>query len=371
MALEDILKPQLVELGSIKIGTLGEKRTSRGGAEFRLPKKLDHFEVMTKFRGENGLLIPDEETMSALKADYADEDGHLRKIPIAVLSDHIPDFLRASWAYYRGKQCIARSDGKTLTRFISPEGEKLDPPQETEWTEEHEHLTQKISGNDVPVFKKHISLDAVIAIPEARWGGIYRFRTTSAITGDQLYGSLIHLKQLTGGVLTGMPLMLVVRPVQVSPGGKTTTVYVVHVELRGNDLMHLQKMALERARFQKENRKQLLEVRREMKLLLHDPGEGESPDVQSDIQQEFHPEAEKPDTSDNFRRVFDAKLSSIGCESNEQRDAVIQWALEREVTYEQACDDKSIAKEVMSRFREWETAGNHIEEILKFAIPQS
>lgn len=364
MALEDILSPRVVELGSIKIGGLGEKRTSKGGNEFRLPQKLDHFRIVTKFRDENGDLIEDTETMDALKADYADKDGHLRKVPIAVLSDEIPDILRASWAHYRGKHCFARSDGKTLWKYFDfKTAQPLTQPEESEWKPEFEKLTFK----NAPMFKKHVSLDAVIAIPEARWGGIYRFRTTSAITGDQLYGSLIHLKQLTGGVLTGMPLMMVVRPMQVAPNGIATTVYVVHVELRGSDLMQLQKLALDRAKFQKENRKQLLAVRREMRLLMHDPAQDESEDVQADVQQEFHPESHEIDTSGNYKMVFDAKLASVGCKTPEHKDAVVSYALERTVTYDEAVQDEAIAMEVMNSFRAWENAGNHIEELLALA----
>ena len=49
---------------------------------------------------------------------------------------------------------------------------------------------------------------------------VYKFRTTSRISASQLVGSLVQLQQLTGGVLRGLPLQLVVRPIRVTPDGK-------------------------------------------------------------------------------------------------------------------------------------------------------
>ena len=296
MALADMLTPRLVELGSIKIGTVGEERRSKSGGTYRMPKKLDHFIVTTKFR-ENGVLRPDQTVMESLQR-YADVDGHIRDIPIAVLSDDIEDFLRSRWVSYSGKKCLASSDGVTLTAFydrktMTPLPEPATHPWNPEWA-------KSTDDRGAPVFKKHTTLDCVIATPEARWGGVYRFRTTSVITGDQLYGSLLHVKALTGGILRGMPLRLCVRPREVSPEGKPTTVYCVYVDLMGADLVQLQNRALEIAEFQRKHRSQLLMVQRDLRQLMSDPGYGEDEDTQADVQQEFHPEPEEAPSLDDL-----------------------------------------------------------------------
>lgn len=305
--LDEMLTPQLIELGSIKIGTLGEERKKRSGSgSYRLPKKLDHFIVTTRFRDPDGLLTQDRNVMDALVKTYGDDDGKVRRIPITVLSDDIEDILRSNWVYYKGKQCFARSNGRTLLKYGDPKtGEIFESPETKEWDSNLEN------GKG---FKKHTTLDCVIAVPDARWGGVYRFRTTSVISGDQLYGSLLHLKQLTGGVLVAMPLMLVVRPMQVAPDGQPTTVYVVHVELMGKDLHALQQQALASAQFRRENKDELARLKVELKEAFNDPGENEDAEVQSDVQQEFHPdedEGEEP-SENNTLRVFQVTMASAG-----------------------------------------------------------
>jgi len=89
-------------------------------------------------------------------------------------------------------------------------------------------------------------------------------------------------------------LMLCVRPMTVAPDGKPTTVHVVHVELRGNDLTDLQTRALEMARFHRSHKLEMQKLQRELGLLVSDPGLDESEEEQAEVQQEFHPEeAEK------------------------------------------------------------------------------
>ena len=84
MSLQHMLKPRLVELGAVRIGTLGEERTSRSGGTYRLPQKLDHFIVTTNVRDDHGLLKNDVGLLERLKSDYADTDGEVRAIPISL-----------------------------------------------------------------------------------------------------------------------------------------------------------------------------------------------------------------------------------------------------------------------------------------------
>lgn len=314
MALTDIFaKPRVCELGKIKIGRKGAEKTSSSGNTYRAPEKLDHFEITTLQRDDHEDFVLDHELMASL--DYlAESDGKLRQLPVAVLSNDLDEILQASWQWYKGKRMAAVSDGVTLTRFFDRDKNAwMKEPVQIPWENRFALLTEKVGKNDVLMFKLHTTLNVVIAAKEARWGGVYKFRTTSRITADQLYGSLMHIQELTGGVLRGLPLRMVLRPVKVSPDGKTTTVYVVHIELRGPDLGQIQHQALERARFEIEHRKQVQQARLEYKALLTAPG-AEPPEEQTDIAEEFHPEpAEEPPSPQEL--TPDPLLAQAGIET--------------------------------------------------------
>lgn len=278
---------RMVELGKIKIGGLGASRATTSGGNFRMPRKDDHFTVTTLNRNPTGDLIPDVKLMTQLMDEYG-EDGKLRQLPIRVLSDDINDILQSSWVCYGGKKCFARSDGKTLEWLYDNNGQKLSPPRIEDWTPEME--TRK-SSRGGPLFKLHTVLNCVIAAEQSRFGGVYKFRTTSIISFKQLYASLLQVSQLTGGILTGMPLVLVLRPVQVAPEGKATTVHVVHVELRGAGLMELQAQAVKQMEWRIQNKRGLMAAQTEYKKLLLPPGQ-ESDSEAAEIVEEFHAEQE-------------------------------------------------------------------------------
>jgi hypothetical protein len=306
---------RLTELGKIKIGGLGAERSkSGGGGTYRLPVKYDHFIITTLQRGPDrngarGDLLPDETLMQTLAETLGDPgDGKLRQIPIRVLSDDIDDVLQAAFVWYGGKTVCARSDGKEVTWFVDIDASaragkvvRLREPRVEAWKPEFLELAGS-GGNKL--FKLHAVLNCVIAAKESRWGGVYKLRTTSLITFKQLYASLLHIHQLTGGVLVGMPLMLVVRPVQVAPEGKPTTVYVVHVELRGAELMDIQRQALTQAQWMLENRQQLLSVRTQYRKLLVGPGM-ESQEESGEIAEEFQPETQTVDAAPESYDIID------------------------------------------------------------------
>lgn len=292
--LSDVIRPSIVELGKIKIGGKGEARQKQGSTDtWRMPVKYDHFIVTTLNRDKNGDLIRDDDLMNQLVEDgKADSDGKLRQLPIALLSNEIEDIVQARYVWYQGKKLAARSDGVTLTVFYdTAKNAWFEQPQEREWKSEFTDLRDK-NGNKI--FKLHTVFNCVISARQSKWGGFYRFRTTSEITAGQLVGSLMHLKELTGGVLRGLPLRLAIRPMQVTPMVKGTpqvsTVYVVHVELLGSDLTEIQNMALERARWELAHEKEFSLTRNEYRKLLTAPGEYESEHEQAEIAEEFHPE---------------------------------------------------------------------------------
>lgn len=289
MNFERMLRPRINELGKIKIGQKqAQERKTKSGGTYRAPEKIDHFLITTMQRSDNDDYIVDVPLMESLK-EYADRDGKLRQIPIALLSNEIEDVLQCSYVWYNGKRVAWRSDGNgTMEVFYDrKKNEWYQQPRIVEWNPKF--LEERDSyGN--PLLKLNTTLNVVIASPEARWGGFYKFRTTSKISADQLYGSLVQIRELTYGILRGMPLRLVLRPIRVTPGGKTTTVYVVHIELLGRDLQAIQNQAISIARLEVENRKRIEQSRAEYKRMLALPGYGESEAEQREIAAEFYPQ---------------------------------------------------------------------------------
>jgi hypothetical protein len=201
-------------------------------------------------------------------------------LPIYLLSDDLEEVLLSRYVLYKGRKRVAYCDGETTTWFYGKGEKQLVPPQKTPCDGEHEKNGWKI----------HTALNCVIASGAARFGGVYKFRTTSVISTEQLYGGLLHIQSLTGGILTGIPMHLVVRPMQVAPDGKQTTVYVCHIELHGADLGEIQQQALKAAEFRAQHKRQVQAAQRQYAALLAAPGDNESDVEQADICEEWHPE---------------------------------------------------------------------------------
>lgn len=285
------LQPKLTELGKIKIGCKeATERQSKGGGAWRAPQKLDHFLITTLERDAKGDLKNDAQLMARLAEVTGAKDGKLREIPIAVLSDDIDEIVTAAYCWYDSKRIAARCDGETCTWYRDSKGQPIPEGKASPCNGEHDKL---VDDKGKKRFKVHGTLNCVIAAGDARWGGVYKFRTTSRITVEQLYGSLQHLQLLTNGILRGLPLRLVVRPMQVNPtvnGAQVaTTVFVVHIELRGVDLSAIQQQAIQIAQSRNANVAQLQAAQAEYRKLLTAPGEDEPEDEQEDVASEFHP----------------------------------------------------------------------------------
>jgi len=279
------LRPRVVELGKIKIGKKDSQvRKAASGNTYRAPQKLDHFIITGLERDSAGDLKEDRGLMSQLAAITGAEDGRLTEIPIVLLSDEIDEVLQAAYVWYDRRSVTARCDGTTCTWYRDSKGQPIE--KSTPCDGEHDRLVGKDGKKR---FKAHGTLNVVISGGESRFGGVYKFRTTSMITLEQLYGGLLHIQALTGGVLRGIPLRLVVRPLEVSPEGKATTVYVCHIELRGTDLTEIQRQAVALSQMNVQRRRELQAVKREYLALVAAPGERESDEEQADIAEEFHP----------------------------------------------------------------------------------
>ena len=296
----DSIKGQLTELGRIKTGGLGEARTSAKGGTYRLPVKHSYFTIVGNERDSAGDLIEDAALMKRL-LDAHGEDviekkkdakgvvakvkvRRLRELPIVLLSDSLDEVLLASYCVYNGKACACRCDGENATYYQTCNGgvwTMLPEPKVVPCNKEHEK----------PGWKLHIKLLCAISELSNRFGGFYTWRSTSEISLEQLVGGLRYIQSLTCGVLAGLPLRLVIRPVVVTPEGKPTTVYVVHVELRADDLSAVQRMALEMAQVRLRNAKELSAVGQQYRALLSAPGENETAEEAAETAAEFHPVA--------------------------------------------------------------------------------
>jgi hypothetical protein len=297
------------ELGKIKIGGLGEKRPTRDGkSTWRLPRKDDFFTVTGVARNKEGDLVPDNALMAELIKDHGDPDGKLRQMPIRLLSDDIDKVLQARFCWYGKRSCGAWSDGERVTWKYDPQTmQPINPPRVEDWRPEMADMTDK-AGN--VLFKLHASFSCTIHSRAGRWGGVYLFRTTSVISFRQLYASLLEISDKTGGILVGMPLFLVVRPMLVTPDGKPTNVYVCHTELRGKDLQELQRLAVAQSEFRVTFKSNLMDIERRYQRLLVAPGE-EPDEEASEIAEEFAPSEQTCDEAQYAKADFAAQSSVV------------------------------------------------------------
>lgn len=283
------IKPSLAQAGAIKIGRLSEQSyQSKGGGSYHRPMKLDHFRVVKNIRDPDGHLHEDHLVMAALtQPPWVDQDGKCRTIPILLHSDVIDEVFPTVYATYAGKQIVCRGDGETATRWTYKDkvrtGETIEMKCPCPWLER--------DAKGVQHCKPHGTLHCTIALPDlAIAGAVYRWRTTGIVSIQRMIGSLEQILAAVG-TLTGVPLVLRVEPVQVSPDGKVQTVYSCHVELRAQDLVAVQRRALEARTVRAQ-----LGPATEMKLLVQPPAsDDETPEERAEVEEEFYPEPAEPE----------------------------------------------------------------------------
>lgn len=205
-------------IGSIKTGI----RQIVNGK--RIPKRLDHFVICTRFKDETGEYIIDKELMEEIARRTGQKPNKLQKIPITFAFDDISLNFQ-SWfvARFEGRRCVG--DGKKA-KLILPNGEikiiqcpckRLSPD------------FQEKSGR-CSIYSRLF----VIIRHSPRIGGVYIYRTRSWNTSRNLICMLHFFKKNTGGILAGLPLNLIIYPERViTPEGKARLVYVVSLEYEG------------------------------------------------------------------------------------------------------------------------------------------
>ena len=218
----------LPERGHIKIGKKGEKRESKSGGAWQPPQKLDHFIITTMVRGTDGNFEPDTDLMKQIASASKSDWTRLTRIPVRLLYNDIGLNFATRYAAYE----------KPGRAFCSGNGDKAQELQKDGSYSERECPCDRVAkgfnpsaGN--PKCKPNGILTVEIAGAKSI-GGVWKFRTTSWNTIKAILGQLAYYQALTGGELSGLPLVMTVGPKQVAVEEKQQTIYMVDVVYPGS-----------------------------------------------------------------------------------------------------------------------------------------
>jgi len=265
------ISPQLQEIGRIAVGEKGGRSKS---GKTRLPTKLDHFIFTTLDKDEDDGYIRDAGMMAA----FGDK---CTEIPIRLLYNDIELNFPTFYAKYTRSGIKLRGDGENWTVYnVDANGngtreEVFDPNNERGFL-------------DDPDVKPHGIL-TVLVEGQNSVGGVFKFRTTSWNSINNILSSLALIKNMCG-MLTYIPLKLVYRRKEVQPEGMAhkTWIPVVSVEFRGT-IEELQAQASEVRQYMTTGQRaetQQIEAAVREHLIEDEPVE-----VQKDIAAEFAPGA--------------------------------------------------------------------------------
>jgi hypothetical protein len=200
------------------------------------------------------------------------------EIPIRLLYNDIELNFPTFYAKYARSGIKLRGDGENWTVYNSDgtREEIFDPNNERGF----------LNDEDV---KPHGIL-TVLVEGQNSVGGVYKFRTTSWNSINNILSSLSLIKNMCG-MLTYIPLKLVYRRMEVTPKGlgHKTWIPVVSVEFRGS-IEELQDKAEEvRSYMTVKTRKELTQIEDAVRDHI---GDDESVSEQQDIAAEFYPSSE-------------------------------------------------------------------------------
>lgn len=209
-------RPRLPRLGKIRLGT---KAKSQSGKEY--PKALDHF---------NFTDVPEVEEI------YGKE---CRELPVILPADDPNVFFPTARKAYRkcGLFC-ACDDGETAHRVFVKEDKQGMAFLESEGrvVKDGAFYEMPCPGESCNYFENKMCKNLgrlLFILPDVPRFGVYEIATTS-------YNSIVNLMSMTDairnavGTVSGVPLHLLLKPMQVQPDGKAKTVYVLELEYRGS-----------------------------------------------------------------------------------------------------------------------------------------
>jgi len=274
MAIKNLV-PRLAERGKIKIGEKGEVKTSQQGKQFAQPKKLDHFMLTTMQRDAAGRMLPDLELMRKL----APQGGKLKEIPVMLLFNDPDINFQTRYACYIGNRLWCCGDGEGAQR-LEQDGKYQPVPCPCL------RLEANYTGKDK--CKPNGTLQVLLQGVD-RIGGVWKFRTTSWNSVNSIMSSLKLIQAITGGVLAGIPLKLVLSPKTVTvPGtGQNMVVYVVSLEFPGTE-QELAKIGYDIAKRRAEHKAKMDQIEAEARRALEHLEE--TPEEMREVQEEFYPE---------------------------------------------------------------------------------
>lgn len=282
------LSPALPERGKIKIGMKGAEITSRSGAKFQPPKKLDHFLITTMERGPDGNFKRDDE----LHKIYGEKPT---SIDVRLIYDDPMLNFPTRYAAYAGTRLWCAGDGEVAMRLNDEATAKRTGETHRCVACPCHRQAFEYQGND----KCKINGVLSVLIDKAPGiGGVWKFRTTSHNSVNNLLSSVAFIKGITGGPLANVPLKLVVRPKQATdPSGKKQVIQVVSLEYAG-DLEALRDKGHEIALQRAQTHVRIELVEREARKLLAPPLDVPLPgDDGDDVRAEFYHEAEPTDST--------------------------------------------------------------------------
>jgi len=274
MAIKNLV-PRLAERGKIKIGEKGEVKTSQQGKQFAQPKKLDHFLVTTMQQDAAGRMLPDLELMRKL----APQGGKLKELPVMLLYNDPDINFQTRYACYTGNRLWCCGDGEGAQR-LGEDGKYQAVPCPCL------RLEASYAGKDK--CKPNGTLQVLLQEVD-RIGGVWKFRTTSWNSVNSIMSSLKLIQAITGGVLAGIPLKLVLSPKTVTiPGtGQNMVVYVVSLEFPGTE-QELAKIGYDIAKRRADHRAKMDQIEAEARKALEHLEE--TPEEMREVQEEFYPE---------------------------------------------------------------------------------
>jgi len=267
------LNIRLAEVGKIKIGGKGEKRTAKSsGREYQLPVKHGWFTVTTLERDDSGNFKADPAVMQ----HYGE---HPTELDIILLHDEPAKNMPNFYGLYAGRKLWCQGDGEQAQRRN----------KETDKFEERacpcEYLEKENGGTKKFQCKPHAILSVMLP-QSAQVGGVYKFRTTSWNSLNNILAAMEEITAITNGILAGIPLKLKVQGKTIAVADTVTTIYIVSLGYPG-DVFSLLERAKEIGQRRAVGYRETLALRGQIDKLLEADPEAET---EADIQEEFYPE---------------------------------------------------------------------------------
>ncbi len=210
------------------------------------PTKLDHFVFLRKKKTPRGV---EWEPDPKLTDHYGAE---CRELHIMLIDDDVENVFPSSYAWWTATERKCWGDGTSATRRTT------EKPGGQAWTPCGNGCPELVSG----VCKPSGDLRFVLA-DFPRLGSVCRIHTSSYRSIRQIHSALQEIQTFTGGRLAGITGKLVVRPEEITyfdrkeKRKKTTSVWVLSLEVEGDDMRKLIANLTENARLFAETRKLL------------------------------------------------------------------------------------------------------------------